>query len=410
MICLIALVDLVSFGLVIGVVPIYLSGKPDSGMLVGLVMGSYALAQFLFLPVLGRWSDRWGRRPILLLSISGSVVGHVLLAIAFAQHSIPMMFISRILDGITGANIATAQAYIADITTGNERARGLGIFGAMIGLGFILGPLMGIGLMHLGAMITGQAINAWPAIGAAIFSTTAGLLIWRLLPEPPRHESAQRDLGSTWSALRRVSRHDRVRELLLLLTTMTFAFIFLEQSFVLLLMQRFKASETWALMILAYMGFLMVLVRGGLVGRLVRKYREPYLAGVAPFLVAAGMLSIALTEFWPLTVLFLLACVPIAVGRGLAEPVLQGLLSRQSSATDQGIVLGVASSLASLCRVIAFPLSGRIYSHHLSAPYYLAGSICLLAGFFALIIRGRQMAAIEQSGTGQVTRLNPESA
>ncbi len=183
----VAFVDLVGFGLIIPLQASYADRLGASGFVFGLLIGVYAAMQFVFNPLLGRWSDRIGRRPVLIVSIAGSVVSHLLLGFADLSASLPLLFVARILDGITGANIATAQAYIADVTTNEDRARGMGLFGAAFGFGFVIGPALGAALVTLGYLVSGPRYGtSWPAFGAAVIALIALVLVWRYLPESHR--------------------------------------------------------------------------------------------------------------------------------------------------------------------------------------------------------------------------------
>ena len=183
-ILVVAFVDLIGFGLIIPLQAVYAERLGASGLTLGMLIGVYALMQLAFNPILGRWSDRVGRRRVLLISVAGSALSHTLLGVADLAVSLPMLFAARILDGITGANLATAQAYIADVTTAENRAKGLGLFGAAFGLGFVLGPALGAGLAFVGKAVSGEQYGtAWPAFGAAAIALGAFVLVWRLLPE-----------------------------------------------------------------------------------------------------------------------------------------------------------------------------------------------------------------------------------
>ena len=153
----IAFVDLAGFGLIIPLQAAYAERLGASGLMFGMLVGIYALMQLVFNPLLGRWSDKVGRRRVLLLSMAGSVGSHVLLGVADLSSSLWLLFLARALDGVTGANVATAQAYIADITTTENRARGMGLFGAAFGLGFVVGPAMGAGLAAIWRVVSGAA-------------------------------------------------------------------------------------------------------------------------------------------------------------------------------------------------------------------------------------------------------------
>jgi DHA1 family tetracycline resistance protein-like MFS transporter len=398
--CLIALVDLSSFGLIIPLLPIYAKRFDASGTLLGLLLGCYSLAQFVFAPILGRWSDRIGRRPVLLVSVAGSVGSSVLLGLGDVASWMWMLFVARALDGVTGANISTVQAYVADITVGKERARGMGMIGATIGLGFVIGPALGFALLYIGTEVVGEtAATCWPAFGAAVISCISFLLVWRFLPEPPTHEhppAAQPEPRLFFTNLRHVARNQRLGELLLLLVALTFCFVVFETTLVYTCMDRFDLSRNQVMGIFVYIGLLIVIVRGGLVGRLVRRLREPNILVFAPLVSAGGFLAIALSQHWPVFAIFMAACVPIALGVGLGDPVIRGLLSRQAPANEQGLTMGVASGMNSLTRAAGPVIAGALYDLNAALPYWIAAIIYVLAAGFALAIKPSQERALER--------------
>ncbi len=396
--CLIALVDLSSFGLIIPLLPIYAKRFDASGTLLGMLLGCFSMAQFVFAPILGRWSDRLGRRPVLLISVAGSVCAHLLLGLGDLESWMWLLFAARVLDGVTGANIATVQAYVADITTGKERARGMGMIGATIGLGFVIGPALGIGLLILGTAVGGETTGtSWPAFGAAVISSISFFLVWRFLPEPQTHEaapSAQPKPRLFFTNLRHVAQNQRLGELLLLLVTLTFCFVIFETTLVYTCMDRFELSRNQVMGIFVYIGLLIVIVRGGLVGRLVRRLREPNILVFAPLVSACGFLAIALSQRWPVFAIFLAACVPIAFGVGLGDPVIRALLSRQAPANEQGLTMGVASGMNSLTRAAGPVIAGALYDLNAALPYWIAAIIYVLAAGFALTIKSAQERAL----------------
>ena len=244
-ILLVAFVDLIAFGLIIPLQAVYAERLGASGLTFGLLVGVYAAMQFLFNPILGRWSDRVGRRRVLLISIAGSVVSHILLGVADLAHSLPLLFLARTLDGITGANVATAQAYIADVTTPENRARGMGLFGAAFGMGFVVGPAIGAGLAAVGRNVSGPALGtSWPAFGAAAISLVTLLLVWRYLPEPQRDRTEHTEVARFFSfgKLRSAWVNPRLRELFAMVFMVTFAFVLLEVTFIFLCTHQFGVT------------------------------------------------------------------------------------------------------------------------------------------------------------------------
>jgi DHA1 family tetracycline resistance protein-like MFS transporter len=397
----IAFVDLVGFGLIIPLQAVYAERLGASGLTFGLLVGIYAVMQFLFNPILGRWSDRVGRRRVLLLSIAGSVVSHSLLGVADLAGSLPLLFLARTLDGITGANIATAQAYIADVTTAENRARGMGLFGAAFGLGFVVGPALGAGLADVGARVSGPAYGtSWPAFGAAAIAVVALVLVWRFLPEPRREQTAPKTRFQMFSLrkLRAFAGHARLRELFVLMFWATFGFVMLEVTFVYLCTHRFGIGVRGTGVLFAYLGSLMVIVQGGLVGRLVPRFGEMRLLSVGPFLTALGFLllsGVALTADRGLAWFLLIAgCVPTALGLGLTGPNLNALISRHAQRSKQGETLGLGQGIGSLARAVGPPVGGLLYDLGPSWPYWVGAALLFGVGVFALRVRAAQEHAL----------------
>lgn len=409
-VCLIALVDLTSFGLIIPLLPIYARRFGADAKLLGLLLGSYALAQFLFAPVLGRWSDRVGRRPVLLISVAGSAASCILLGVADLSSWMGLLFVARILDGMTGGNISTVQAYVADVTSGEDRARGMGLIGAMIGLGFVLGPALGFALLFVGTHFAGDAGTSWPAFGAAAISTVAWFLVWRFLPEPKTHRqypAGALPAASFFGNFRQVAGQPRLAELLVVLTTTTFCFVIFETTLVYTCLQRFGLTSNSVMFIFVYLGLLIVVVRGGLIGRLVRRYGEPNLLIAGPLLSACGFAIIALSQYWPDMIMLLVACLPIAFGTGMADPVIRAMLSRQAAETEQGLTLGVASGLASLMRAVVPLLAGALYDLSVSLPYWIAAAFYVSVGGFACLIKNAQQHSLNTPQAPPVASARP---
>ncbi len=400
----IAFVDLVGFGLIIPLQANYADRMGADGLTFGLLVGVYAAMQLIFNPLLGRWSDRVGRRRVLLLSVGGSVVSHMLLGLADLQSSLTMLFVARTLDGITGANVATAQAYIADVTTDENRAKGMGLFGAAFGLGFVVGPALAAALAAIGRRVSGESYGtAWPAFGAAVSSAVALWLVWRYLPEPDRAKGeagARRGFFSfhkLWAAMA----HPRLRELFLLMFSATFAFVLLEVTFVYLCKHRFGLNEEGTGLLFAYTGVIMVIVQGGLIGRLVPRFGEMRLLSIAPFVTAIGFLLISGvtdTDNRQLGWLLLIGgCVPMGLGHGLTGPNLSSLVSRHAAAGHQGLTLGLSQGVGSLARAIGPPVGGLLYDLGPAWPYRTGAAILVVVGLFALAVAPRHLAVLAKT-------------
>jgi len=407
-ILLVAFVDLVGFGLIIPLQAVYARRLDATGLTLGLLVGVYALMQLVFNPIMGRWSDRVGRRRVLLLSIGGSVLSHVLLGVADLAVSLELLFIARILDGITGANVATAQAYIADVTTDENRAKGMGMFGAAFGLGFVLGPALGAGLAVLGRSVSGeQHGTCWPAFGAAVISLTALLLVWRYLPEskPAREETKSRFRVLSVRELKHALANARLRELFIIAFGTISAFVLLEVTFIYLCMHRFAVTESGTGLIFAYVGILMVIVQGGLIGRLVRRFGEVALICAGPFITAVGFLLISgvplVGEQGVAWVLLLVGCAPVALGQGITGPNMNALISRQADEARQGETLGLSQGIGSLARAVVPPAGGILYDVGPSWPYWIGAAMFVAVGLFANAVGRAQRDSLAPAALAQ---------
>ncbi len=332
-------IDLVGFGIVIPLLPLYAKTHEPSPAVLGLLMATFSAMQFLFAPVLGRLSDRFGRRPIVLFSLLGTVASYLIFALA---HTISGLFASRILAGITGGNIAAVQAIIADVTPPEERARGMALVGMAFGLGFIFGPAIGGLAVRLG--------EAGPGLFAASLSALAFLWAFFRLPETRPADAAPRPATLLpVAALIRTFRRPGIGAFLLLSALTTTAFANFEGTFSLFLSSTFQLPPEKVAGAFVAVGVLGVLVQGGLIRPLVKHFGEVRVLVAGTALVLAGFLALLGAG----TLVTLVPAVGIlGIGIGITNPALSGLVSRRTSAGEQGEVLGAFQSMASLGRVI----------------------------------------------------------
>ena len=332
-------IDLLGFGIVIPLLPLYAEHYHPTPLQFGLLMSSYSVMQFLFAPILGRLSDRIGRRPVLLGSLLGTVAGYLLFAFA---GSLSVLFASRIIDGITGGNIGTAQAVIADTTSGSDRARGMGLIGMAFGLGFIFGPALGGFTVHLSP--------AAPGLAAAALSFLAFLWTWFRLPETRPTGAAIRpfEVLSVASVLR-TARRPVVGTLLAMSLLTATAFANFEATFSQFLKARFGFTPASIAWVFVLVGIVSAVVQGGLLRRLVTRVGE-----VRLILAGAISLGIAFALMIGVSSLGLLAftAVLLAIGTALLNPSMMGYVSRMTPPTEQGAVLGSFQSMAALGRII----------------------------------------------------------
>jgi MFS family permease len=369
-------IDLVGFGIIIPVLPLYAERHGATPLEIGLLFASYSGMQFLFAPVLGSLSDRVGRKPVLAVSLYGTALASFALGVAsLIPSALWLIFVARIVDGITGANIATAQAYVADVTAPEKRARALGLIGMAFGLGFVLGPAIGGFLAAVDVALPFYFVGSLAAVNAT-------LMLVRL-PEPERHLAFAAEARSRFARLTAALRDPRTR-LLLVVTLMTMtAFAAMESTLSLLLHDRFGYDETHVGWTFTFVGVVIALVQGGLVGRLVERFGERPLVVFGTAMLAVGLALLGL----PLPAslgLVLGALGLLAAGNGLNVPATTALVSRLTPASQQGSAMGVTQSMSSIGRIAGPLLGGFLYHLGWGLPYYAGAAIMAAALAVAL--------------------------
>ena len=364
-------IDLLGFGIIIPLLPFYAESFGASAFKIGLLGTSFSLMQFLFSPIWGRWSDRIGRKPIILVGLMGSCLSYLGLALS---TSLTLLFVSRIVGGIAGANIPTAQAYIADVTTPENRAKGMGMVGAAFGLGFIFGPAIGGVLSRFGPQTP-----MWFA-SALCFSNFVAA--WFLLPESRSVSAETKSLGRM-----EAFRHAMTKPALLILLTLyfivTLAFSGFETTFALFSEARFGFTSSTIGFLFAFIGVVLALVQGVLVGKVVKLIPERKLIPMALMAISVG---IGLLPFvWNVPTL-LVAIFVLSIGMGFNNPALSSMVSRLADPNDQGGILGLAASLSSLGRVVGPAWGGYLYdAYGMTTPYVSAASLMMVAFVLALV-------------------------
>jgi multidrug resistance protein len=465
-----AFLDILGFGIVIPQLGVYSTKFGASGSVIGLLGAMYPTMQFLFAPFWGRLSDRYGRRPVLLSSIFGTALGYIMFALA---QSLPLLFISRAIDGITGANISAAQAYVSDVTEPEERSKVFGMFGAIFGIGFVLGPAIGL--------VLAQLPGDWGSnFGVGCFTAALSFVNWfvalRRLPETldarTRSENAQRhkETGSTWKLIdvqsfRTALTIPKLNVMMLIMFVATFAFANLQVTYTPFLIvqyirpsvqkqifadpaaaaaeaRRELADETlskkihaphdtqfsqsmggdfnpdlpapqgmsWRRVeqtlvqyravdlsnqIFVVIGITAIIVQGGLIELLRKKFREVALVASGVFIMALGMLLVpwppSFVGQFPVIIIF-------ALGNGLFSPVLSALVSQYSPDAQRGEIFGVYQSMQSLGR-IAGPIIGgfvfEVLSHQ--APYLVGGLTMLIAFVLALYLKKSDAVVVAET-------------
>jgi len=384
---LIIFFDLLAFGIVIPQLGIYARAFHASGLLQGLVIASYSAMQFLFAPLLGRWSDRIGRRPVLLVSLFTSFVAHLLFAWA---HTLTLLFASRIVDGLGGANVSTAQAYLSDVTPPDKRSKAMARIGMAFGLGFILGPALGAfvgpwGTHHFGPHGGNLAIGALAASCSAVTLLLAAFALPESLPKDKRHP-AETPLRLVDGDSLRAAWHDHALRNLLLVSMVSvagFAVLHAILTFFIIDLLHLEVNDA-AGAASAQMRTGYVFAWIGVLNFFGQGFVHPMAKRVGEIrLLVTGLVlqAVALT-LMPLSGglgMLLLVCAPLAVGSAFCSAVLPALLSLYSPPTRRGEILGVNASLGSLSRIGGPLTGGFLYDFGHYIPFWTGAAMCVLA-------------------------------
>ena len=384
---IVVFVDLLGFGLILPLLPYYAETFGASPLIIGFLVASYAAASLVGAPILGRFSDRFGRRPILLLSVAGTFIGYLLLGFAhpigqlvanlFASHSvnaftISVLFLSRMIDGLTGGNITVAQAYISDVTDETNRARGLGIIGSAFGLGFILGPAAG-GLLSR----WGYNIPAFTAAGLALLNLIS---IFFFLPESLTDDQRttiqqQQRPPITLKALIAALNRPKVGPLLVVRFFIMLAFAMFQAVFALFAQQRLNLSSQSTGFVLTYVGVYSVLVQGVGIGLLTKRFTDNTIIITSLCVMALGFIGWALTPTLPIMLLVIL---PLSGGGWVLNTIITSAITKAVEPEEIGGMLGISTSIESISRVISPTLGGFLFgSVGMWAPG-VAGAVVLL--------------------------------
>ena len=378
---LIVFVDLVGFGLIIPLLPFYGEHLHATPAEVGLLMAAYSCAQFVTAPFWGRISDRVGRRPVLIVGITGATVSYLWLASA---DGLWMLFAARAFGGAMAGNISAAFAYVADITGPHNRAKGMGLIGAAFGLGFIFGPVIG------GVLAGSDPLNAdyrTPALTAAALSAVALVLTIAILPE-----SLSKEVRARQAALPRKTRRQALRQalmqpsvILLLVVSFLAVFVFagMETTFAMWSRRRFGWGPEQNGYLFAFVGMMSAGIQGGLVGRLAKRFGEGRLIVFGAAALALGMLMIPFSSSlaW-----LLAAMVFVALGFSLVSPSLTSLISLQVGADVQGGAMGIARSTTTLGRVLGPGWAGAMF-HYIGMDWPFLGGAVVMAAVMLLSLR-----------------------
>ena len=373
-------IDLVGFGIVIPVLPRYAEHFGASPWQIGWLVGIFSLAQFICSPLWGQLSDRIGRKPVLIISTIGTALGFFMMGWA---NTLFILFVARLIDGISGGNIGTAQAYIADISAPEERSKRMGLIGAAFGLGFIFGPAIG------GWTATHYGWGA-PMLVAGVMAVVNAILVTGILPESLPPEKRQK--GPKERLFPELFEHVEKRTYLTVTATyflMIAGFSLMTSLFALFLFHRYDLDAKSTGNILALIGLIGAFIQGGLIGRLSNRFGDGHLASAGALLLGAGFVALPFTSH---VGTMIGACILVAVGNSLMMPTLSAISSRSAEAAWQGRALGVMQSVGSLARWIGPTVAGALLMLDLAAgkeayartPFFVAAGFMVLAFLLSL--------------------------
>ena len=413
---IIVLIDLLGLTIIIPLMPLYATSFGASAFLIGVMGATYPAMQFIGAPLLGRLSDRYGRKPILLVSQLGTFVGFLILGLA---NALPWLFLARIIDGLSGANLSTAQAVISDSTNEKTRTQGLGLLGAAFGLGFVVGPI--VAFVSLAVSHNNYHV---PAFVAAAFSALSMALTWFWLPEthaPDKRGEGPRKAEITLGAMFKALRNPQIGLLLTLLFVQQIAFGGFEQLLALFTLSRLGLNGSGNAVIFVFVGILVVVVQGGLIGPWSRKLGDRRLAYVGLAALAIGLALTALTPAQPVPwyskaalttelslrnnqpahtntyatgsvpvalpsdankgwfglAWILAAMIPAAVGGGVLQPSLNSLMTKRVEPHEIGGTLGISAAFLSGANALAPLIGGALFQGLGSSAPFLIGGVVL---------------------------------
>ncbi|MBM3399194.1 MAG: MFS transporter [Bacteroidetes bacterium] len=380
-------IDLLGFGIIIPILPVVSKEMAlqsglhlDADVAVGLTMGVFSLMQFLFSPIWGSLSDKIGRRPIILGSILATAVGYLMLGIS---NTFIILFLARLLAGIGSANISAAQAYIADITPPQERAKRMGLIGAAFGLGFVFGPPIGGALFEAGGLM-------WVGFGTAALCLLNFIMAWFTLPESLTEKNTERrSIISSFTGLRRVWKEEILFKLFIINVIYLAAFSMMQVNASVLWSEHYHLTVKQVGYMFGFIGVCSAVVQGGLIGTIQRVVGLQRMMLFGCPIVAVGLSIIPLPSQKWFVMVQICAVICLAIGNGMLTPAINSLVSVNTPAHDQGKTLGLLQSTSSLARSVGPVVSGFLYSMGFMLPYISAGLLMMLNLLLAIMLVSR---------------------
>ncbi len=368
-------VNLVGFGIIVPLLPFYAETFGASPLVIGLLFAVFSLCQLVASPLLGDLSDRWGRRPVLILSLAGTVASFVMLAVA---QSLTMLFVARVVDGLSGGNISTARAYVADITEPSDRARAYGLIGAAFGLGFILGPA-------ISGVLADVSYTA-PIWAAAAITLVATTMAWFWLPETVHRASA--GTGMPFRNVAATMKRPGLRRVLLIDFLYWSAFAVFQTTFALFASRRFGFDASQTGYFFAGFAALGAIVQVALIRPFVSRLGDKRTFMLGLIFSVAGLVGATLTHS---AVSFAVSLVPLALGIGFGHPTMASMVSRAAGGGEQGRVQGAASAVESLGRTIG-PVWGSASLQRFgeATPYVSAAGFLVMTLLLSVGYRERE--------------------
>jgi DHA1 family tetracycline resistance protein-like MFS transporter len=373
---LIVLVDILGLTIMLPLLPFYAEHLGASALVIGLLTSSYAFCQLIAGPILGKLSDSMGRKPLLIVSQIGTFIGFLILA---ASNTLWMVFLSRIIDGLTAGNLSLAQAYIADVTEPEDRAKSFGVIGIAFGIGFLIGPAVSGYLSQFGYV--------WPILAAASLSFSSIICTATLLPkvEPQRDDSGGpggKRLGILdWKGYAQYFANPNLGPLLWQFFFFALSFSFFISGFALFSERRMHLGPRQVGYVFAWVGFLGIILQGGLMGRLVKWLGERTLVWTGFLVSFTSSVWLAFVQTLPQ----MIANATYGAYGGVIRPAITAQISRSAGKRDQGVVLGLTQSITSISQVMAPIMAGALIDRGYLAAWALAGAAVACCGMIAAL-------------------------